>query len=58
MPKRSSDDYVQLKKKITNKDVLNIILILKRDWLLTEQEVCYRLILEGAQREINKRKKI
>lgn len=58
MPKRSSDNYIQLKKKITDKEILNIILILKRDWLMTEQEVCYNFIREGALKEINKRKSL
>lgn len=56
MPRRSSDDYIQFKRKITNKEILNIVLILKKEWLMTEQEICYHFIKEGAIKEINKRK--
>lgn len=55
-PKRSADDYIQLKKKITDKEVRNIIAIISRDWCMTKQEVCYEFIRERAVLEINKRK--
>lgn len=54
-PKRTSDDYIQLNKKITNKEIRNIILILARDWRMTEQEVCYEFIRARAISEIEKR---
>lgn len=55
-PKRSSDGYIQLKKKITDKDIRNVIGILARDWKMTEQQVCYEFIRERAVKEIEKRK--
>lgn len=55
-PKRSSDDYIQLNKKIIDKDIRNIIGILSRDWKMTEQQVCYEIIRERAVKEIDKRK--
>lgn len=57
-PKRSSDNYIQFKKKITNKEVLNIVLILSRDRLKSPQDVLCDFITEGAKREIEKRKKL
>lgn len=57
-PKRSSDDYIQFKKKITNKQVIEIVGTLSTEWLLSPNEVLYRFIAESAQREIKKRKEI
>lgn len=54
-PKRSSDDYIQLKKKITNKEVIKIVSVLSTEWLLSPTEVCYRFIAECAAKEIKKR---
>lgn len=56
--KRSSDDYIQLKKKITNKEVIKIVNVLSTEWLLLPCEVCYRLISESALKEIKKREQI
>ena len=55
-PKRTSDDYIQLNKKITNKEIRNIILILSREFLLTEEQMCYEIIRQRAVEEIAKRK--
>lgn len=55
-PKRSSDDYIQLKKKIVEKDLRNIVLTTARDQLKTPQEVCYDWIRERGLEEIKKRK--
>ncbi len=55
-PKRSSDEYIQLNKKITDKEVRNIICLLSKEWHLTDQQVCYEFIRERAILEINKRK--
>jgi len=57
-PKRSSDDYIQFKRKITNKEVIKIVSILSTEWLLSPCEVLYRFIAESAAREIKKRKEI
>jgi hypothetical protein len=57
-PKRSSDDYIQLNKKITDKEIRNIIGVLARDRRMTHQEVCYEFIRIGAIAEINKRKTV
>lgn len=56
-PKRSSDDYIQLNKKITNKEVIKIIKILSEETLFSECEICYRFITESASNEIRKRQK-
>jgi len=56
MPRRSADDYIQLKKKITNKEVIRIVNRLSKEWLLSPTEICYRFIAEGAQREEKKKK--
>ncbi len=55
--KRSSDEYIQLNKKITNKDIRDIISILSKEWKVTDQEVCYEFIRARAVNEIEKRKK-
>jgi len=55
MAKRSSDDYIQLKKKVTNKEVIKIVHVLSVEWLLSPAEVCYRFINESAAREIKKK---
>ena len=55
-PKRSSDDYIQLNKKITEKEIRNIILVVSKDWRMTEQQVCYEFIRQRAVLEIDKRK--
>ncbi len=57
-PKRSSDNYIQFKKKITNKEVIKIVSTLSTEWLLSPNEVLYRFIAESAAREIKKRKEI
>jgi len=57
-PKRSSDNYIQLKKKITNKEVIKIVSVLSTEWLLSPAEVCYRFIHETAAKEIKKREQI
>ena len=55
-PKRSSDDYIQINKKITEREIRNVIHILSRDWRMSAQEVCYTFIRERAITEIDKRK--
>ena len=55
-PKRTSDNYIQLKKKIIDKDIRNIILIMSREWKMTEPQACYEIIRQRAIAEIEKRK--
>lgn len=55
-PKRSSDSYIQLNKKITDKEVRNIILRIAKIWCMTEAQVCYEFIRERALQEIQRRK--
>lgn len=57
-PKRSSDNYIQFKRKITNKEILNITLVLSKDRLVEPNDVLYQWIAEGAKREIDRRKNI
>ena len=58
MARRSSDLYIQLNKKVTNKEVIKIVHILSTEWLLSPTEVCYRFIAESAAREIKKKEEI
>jgi hypothetical protein len=53
--KRASDNYIQLKKKVTNKEIIKIVNVLSVEWLLSPTEVCYRFINEQAQKEIKKK---
>lgn len=57
-PKRSSDDYIKLRKTVTNKEVIRIVSVLSSEWLLSPCDVCYRFISEAAAREIKKREEI
>lgn len=54
-PKRSSDDYVQLKKKITDKENIKLLNALATDWNITNKEAAYRLLCEAMKRERDKR---
>ena len=56
-PKRTSDDYIQLNKKIVDKDIRNIINLCSRDLRMTPQQVCYEFIRLQAILEIEKIKK-
>ncbi len=56
-PIRSQDNYIQLKKKITNKEVIKVIKQVAKDQLLTDVEVCYKFIVESARAEIKKKEK-
>lgn len=58
MPRRSSDNYIQLQKKITNKDVIKVVGHLSKEWLLSPTETCYQMITEYAKKEIDRRQKI
>ena len=54
-PKRSSDKYIQFKRKISNPLIIKIVEQLEKDWLLSPQDIIYRFICEGAQKEIKKK---
>ena len=54
-PKRTSDSYIQLIKKIVDKDLRNIILVTAKIQLKTPQEVCYDWIRERGLEEIKKK---
>lgn len=56
-PKRSSDDYIQLNKKITDKEVRNVIFTMAQELRMTATQTCYEIIRERAVIEIAKRKK-
>lgn len=58
MPKRSSDNYIQLCKKITKVEVIKGVKEIATDRLATDQDVCYQLICEGVVRELKKKKDI
>jgi hypothetical protein len=48
MARRASDEYIQLNKKITSKEVIKAIKKITEKTKLSTTEVCYRLIHEGA----------
>lgn len=54
-PKRSSDEYIQLKKKITDKENIKLLTALAEEWNVTDKEAAYRLLCEGMKRERDKR---
>lgn len=56
-PVRSSDDYIQFKRTITNKEIIKIVKKICEESLLTENEVVYLFITQSAKIEIEKRKK-
>lgn len=58
MPKRASDNYIRLCKKITNIEVIKGVNELAKDRLATDQEVCYQLICEGVKSELEKKRKL
>jgi hypothetical protein len=51
MPKRASDNYIQLDKTITNKEMIKSINALAAKWFVSNQAACYRLITEGIERQ-------
>lgn len=53
-PKRSSDDYIQLKKKITDKELRNTIARCAKQAMCSEVEMCYQWIRERAVEERKK----
>ena len=55
-PKRTSDDYIQLNKKIIDKDIRCVIRLLVQEWKMTDQEVCYEFVRRQAILEIQKKK--
>lgn len=57
MPTRSAENYIQLHKKITNRQIIKIVAVLSREQLLTPCDICYRFITEAALREIDKRER-
>lgn len=58
VPTSSSDHYIQLNKKITNKEVIKEVLAVSTELLITPCEACYRFIAEGALREKQKRERL
>ncbi len=56
-PKRSEDQYIQFKKKITNKEIIKIVKLISVESLLTEYEVCYKFITDAVAAEIKKRER-
>lgn len=56
-PARSSDNYIQFKRTITNKDIIKIVKTICEESLLSENEVVYLFITQSAKIEIEKRKR-
>lgn len=54
-PKRSSDQYVHLNKKITDKENLKLLTVLSTEWNITKKEAAYRLLCDAMKRERDKR---
>lgn len=55
IPKRSSDNYLKIRKTITNKEIINIVGVMSKELLIKEHQVISMFISEGAKNEINKR---
>lgn len=58
MPRKASDNYIRLEKKITNPDTISTIKRLADEKMCTTQEVCYEFIREGVTRENEKKQKL
>ncbi len=54
--RRSSDNYIRLNKKITKLPVILAIGNLTKDWGVSAQDVCHRLICESALKYESQRK--
>ncbi|MBP6477746.1 MAG: hypothetical protein KBA90_13900 [Chitinophagaceae bacterium] len=54
-PKRSSDDYIHLNKKVTDRENIKLLNQLGEDWNITNKEAAYRLLCEAMKRERDKR---
>lgn len=50
-PKRSSDEYIHLNKKITDKDNIKLLKTLSANWNVTPKEAAYRILCEGMKKE-------
>jgi len=54
-PKRSSDDYIHLNKKITNRDHIKVINMIVEETGAEKKDVVYRILCEALKRECDKR---
>ncbi|MBP8982716.1 MAG: hypothetical protein KBG19_06755 [Bacteroidales bacterium] len=54
-PKRSSDDYVHLNKKITNKDHIKVLKEIARENGVGNKEAAYLLLCQAMKKEFEKR---
>ena len=55
-PRRASDKYIRVRRTITNKELISIILLMSKENLINAGRQCQLLIEESAKREIEKRK--
>lgn len=54
-PKRSSDEYIHLNKKITDRENIKLLDHLADEWNVTNKEAAYRLLCEAMKRERERR---
>lgn len=57
-PRRSSDDYIHLNKKITGKENIKVLNRLKDEWNITAKDAAYRVLCEGLKRETDRLNRI
>jgi hypothetical protein len=57
-PRRSSDEYIHFRKKITSPSLIKIVAILSTEWMIPSCDVLYRFITESAAKEISKKNQI
>jgi hypothetical protein len=53
-PKRASDDYINYRKKFTDRDKIRLIKILCRELVLTPQELLDKFICDALAKESKK----
>ena len=58
MPKKASDNYIRLEKKITNANAISTINRIATEKMCSPQEVCMELIRQGVTRENERQQKL
>lgn len=53
-PKRSSDEYIHLNKKITDKQNIKLLKFLAEEWNVTDKEAAYRLLCFAMKKEMGR----
>lgn len=58
MAKKASDDYIYLRKKICNTQIIRHINELSAEWGLSLTDTCFRFFSESVIRDIKKKREI